>query len=257
MSRLTLHNVSLAYDPAPPVLERLSLAIKERDFVTVLGPSGSGKTSLLKLAAGFIQPTSGDVLVDGQPVSGPGADRAVVFQDDALYPWLDAAENVALALKFRGESKSARLAKAARVLERIGLTGLGDRRIWELSGGQRQRVGLARALISEPHFLLMDEPFGALDALTRAQMHEVVLDIWNRLGPGALFITHDVEEALLLGTRLIVLAARPGRIQREISLDFGRRLIGGEALRTIRSDPAFVALREEVLDLVFETKAAA
>jgi taurine transport system ATP-binding protein len=257
MPVLSLRNVGLSYNGAPPVIENLSLAIGPRDFVTVLGPSGSGKTSLLKLAAGFIRPTSGEVLVDFSPVIAPGADRAVVFQDDALFPWLSAIENVAFALKLRGEPVHTRLPKAAKVLGRLGLAGFESRQVWELSGGQRQRVGLARALISEPHFLLMDEPFGALDALTRAQMHEVVLDLWNRLAPGVLFITHDVEEALLLGTRLIVLAARPGRVQREIPLDFGRRVAGGEAVRHVRSDPSFVSLREEVLDLVFQAEVAA
>ncbi|MGV6875299.1 taurine ABC transporter ATP-binding protein [Pseudochelatococcus sp. B33] len=256
MSRLSLKDVTIQYGNAPPVIENLSLAFGPRDFVTVLGPSGSGKTTLLKLAAGFLQPTGGEVLVNGEKITGPGADRGVVFQDDALLPWFDALENTALSLKLRGVPAREYRPRAEAVLSRLGLAGFERRKIWELSGGQRQRVGLARALMAEPHFLLMDEPFGALDALTRAQMHEVVLDLWQRLRPGILFITHDVEEALLLGTRLVVLAARPGRIAQEFHIDFGARLAGGEPPRTVRSDPAFVDLRERILDLVFGRAAA-
>lgn len=257
MSRLSLRDVTVQYGNAPPVIENLSLSIGARDFVTVLGPSGSGKTTLLKLAAGFLQPSSGQVSVDGERITGPGADRGVVFQDDALLPWFDALENTALSLRLRGVPAREYRPRAAAVLARLGLAGFERRRVWELSGGQRQRVGLARALMAEPHFLLMDEPFGALDALTRAQMHEIVLDLWQRIQPGILFITHDVEEALLLGTRLVVLAARPGRVAQEFHVDFGARLAGGETLRAVRSDPAFVDLRERVLDLVFEREAAA
>jgi len=257
MATLSLNDVTLSYDGAGPVISGLSLKIGSGEFVTVLGPSGSGKTSVLKLAAGFVAPSGGEVLLDGEKVRGPGVERAVVFQDDALFPWLSAIENVEFALKLRGEPRRNRLPEAARVLGRLGLGGFESRKIWELSGGQRQRVGLARALVAEPRFLLMDEPFGALDALTRARMHEVVLGVWARLKPGILFITHDVEEALLLGTRLVVLGAHPGRVIRDIPVSFGRNLAEGETLRSIRTTPRFTELREEILDLVFQPRAAA
>lgn len=256
MAHLQLDGVSLRYDAGAPVLGNLSLDIRADEFVVVVGRSGCGKTSLLNLAAGFLAPSSGQVLVDGRPVTGPGADRAVVFQNDALFPWLSTAENVAFAARLTGIAPAERRAQADRYLDIVGLTGLGDRPIWQLSGGQRQRVGLARALAAEPRFLLMDEPLGALDAMTREAMQDLLLDAWNRTRTGTLLITHGVEEALYLATRVVVMAPQPGRIVRRLDVDFGRRRLAGESARSIKASPAFVAAREDILDSIFEREAA-
>jgi taurine transport system ATP-binding protein len=248
MAELRLNAVTFAYEKsAQPVLERLTLGIGRGEFVVVLGQSGSGKTSLLNLAAGFLEPTEGRVSIDGKDVVGPGADRAVVFQDDALFAWLNTRDNVALPLRLRGVATATRRARADDLLASVGLAGQGDKAISKLSGGMRQRVGIARALASEPQFLLMDEPLGALDAMTRDHMQELLLTIWSQSNTGALLITHSVEEALFLATRIVVLAARPGRIAKVRDCDFGRRFLAGERARKIKSDPDFVRAREELI----------
>jgi taurine transport system ATP-binding protein len=253
---LALRDVRLEYARGRRILDGVSLAIEPGELVTVIGPSGSGKTSRLRLAAGFVRPSAGAVTLAGQPVLGPGADRAVVFQEDALFPWLPVRENVGFALRVRGIAKDERDRQAEDTLRLVGLAGYGERRVWELSGGQRQRVGIARALIAGPAFLLMDEPFGALDPLTRSQMQAALVEIWARTGKGVLFITHDIEEALLLATRLVVLSANPGRIERVLEPGFSRRLARGEPARTLRADPAFARLREDLLDQIFGSLAA-
>ncbi|MFI5411812.1 taurine ABC transporter ATP-binding protein [Kaistia sp. UC242_56] len=256
MPHLALESVSLRYDGGAPVLSNVSLDIASGEFVVIVGRSGCGKTSLLNLAAGFLAPDSGRVLVDGRPVAGPGAERAVVFQNDALFPWLSTAENVAFAARLAGVSQAERRRQADRLLDIVGLAGLGDRPIWQLSGGQRQRVGLARALAADPAFLLMDEPLGALDAMTREGMQDLLLNAWDQSSAGTLLITHGVEEALYLATRIIVMTPAPGRIIRRLDVDFGRRRLAGESARSIKSSPAFVAAREDLLDSIFEREAA-
>ncbi|MCX5577925.1 taurine ABC transporter ATP-binding protein [Kaistia terrae] len=256
MPHLALESVSLRYDGGAPVLSNVSLDIASGEFVVVVGRSGCGKTSLLNLAAGFLHPTSGRVLVDDRPVAGPGAERAVVFQNDALFPWLSTAENVAFAARLAGASAAERRLQADRALEIVGLAGLGDRPVWQLSGGQRQRVGLARALAAEPDFLLMDEPLGALDAMTRETLQDLLLQTWGRNRAGTLLITHGVEEALYLATQIIVMAPGPGRIIRRLDVDFGRRRLAGESARSIKASPAFVEAREDLLDSIFEREAA-
>jgi len=250
MSELRLNAVTFSYKGTPstlPVLDRLSLGIARGDFVAVLGQSGSGKTSLLNIAAGFLEPDEGRVTLDGVELHGPSAGRAVVFQDDALYPWLDARDNVAFPLSLKNASAANRRERADALLADVGLAGQGGKRIWELSGGMRQRVGIARALAAEPDFLLMDEPLGALDAMTRDQMQELLLSIWDRSATGALLITHSVEEALFLATRIVVLAAHPVRIVLTRDVNFGRRFLAGEKARALKSDPEFVAIREELI----------
>jgi taurine transport system ATP-binding protein len=258
MSTLDLQNVSLHYGPpnGAAVLGNVSLSLSRGDFVTVIGRSGSGKTSLLNLAAGFVSPTSGKVTVDGRPVAGPGPDRAVVFQDDALYPWLTVEQNVALPMKLAGLPQARRLSAARDVLASVGLADLATRRIWELSGGQRQRVGIARALAARPAFLLMDEPLGALDAMTRDLMHDLLLRLWQQSNAGALMITHSVEEAVFLSTSVVVLAPKPGRIALQRSFDFGRRFLSGDDPRAIKSEPDFIAAREQLLAAIHATEAA-
>ncbi len=256
MPELSFLNVSLSYQrrrafgrtEQTDVLSGLSLTLRDGEFVSVIGRSGSGKTSLLNLAAGFVAPTAGRILLDARPVTGPGADRAVVFQDDALYPWLSARDNVALPLRLRGIAQPERDRRADELLDLVGLADRAGHAIWELSGGQRQRVGIVRALAAEPRFLLMDEPLGALDAMTRDRMHELLLNVWKTSGTGVLLITHSVEEALFLSTRVIVLA--DGRVADDRRTGFAERYLGGESARAIKSDADFIRAREDLIDAI-------
>lgn len=252
MALLELERISAQYPgTAEPVLTDISLSLGPQQLLVALGPSGSGKTTLLNLIAGFVAPNAGRISLDQQPVQGPSAERGVVFQDDALLPWQNVLENVGFGLQLAGVAKPQREAKARELLSLVDLAGFEQRRIWELSGGQRQRVGLARALAAEPRVLLMDEPFGALDAFTREQMQELLLQVWQRTAKPVFLITHDIEEAVFLATDLILLSPNPGRISERLSLDFGQRYTAGESARAIKSDPAFIATREHVLAQVF------
>lgn len=260
MTDLTLDDVAFHYEAdasaGKPVLDGVSLRIAAGEFVVAIGRSGCGKTTLLNLAAGYLKPSRGRVLRDGRPIAGPGADRAVVFQDDALFPWFDTRENVAFALRLRGLGAAERARRADALLAQVGLHGAGDKPIWALSGGMRQRVGLARALAADPAFLLMDEPLGALDAMTRERMQELLLRVWADSGTGVFLITHGVEEALFLATRVIVMEPGPGRIVAELPFEFGREVLAGASPRTVKSSRAFIAARENLLDLVFDREAA-
>ncbi|WXL24232.1 taurine ABC transporter ATP-binding subunit [Ectopseudomonas mendocina] len=252
MALLELERISAQYPgTAEPVLTDISLSLGPEQLLVALGPSGSGKTTLLNLIAGFVSPSAGRISLDQHPVTGPGAERGVVFQDDALLPWQTVLENVAFGLQLAGVGRAEREAKARELLKLVDLAGFEKRRIWELSGGQRQRVGIARALAAEPRVLLMDEPFGALDAFTREQMQELLLQVWQRTAKPVFLITHDIEEAVFLATDLILLSPNPGRISERLSLDFGKRYAAGESARTIKSDPDFIATREHVLAQVF------
>ena len=258
MSTLTFRNVSLRYPPRAGrtgaeeklVLDGINLQVASDELVAIIGRSGSGKTSLLNLAAGFLDPTAGTVTVDGVPIDGPGADRAVVFQDDALYPWLDARDNIALPFKLKGAPLAERRARAEQLLARVGLADAGNRRIWELSGGMRQRVGIARALAAEPRFLLLDEPLGALDALTRTRMQEFLLRIKAESGAGALLITHSIEEALLLGTRIVVLSPNPGRLTAEIEAGFNAEVLNGASVAAVKASPIFKRMHAGLTGLI-------
>ncbi|MBV8502672.1 MAG: taurine ABC transporter ATP-binding subunit [Paucibacter sp.] len=257
MGALRLDAVSLAYpdqdaDQDRLILDQISLSVRDQELVVVLGPSGCGKTSLLNLMAGFVSPTQGQITLDGEPVAGPSHERGVVFQNDALFPWLDVIGNVTFGLTLRGVSRDARAAKAREALAFVNLAGYESRPIWTLSGGQRQRVGLARALTADPRVLLLDEPFGALDALTREQMQALLLRVWHATGKRVFLITHDIEEAILLASELILLSGRPGRIIARETLGFGRRYTQGESLRSIKSSPEFIAVRERVLARVLD-----
>jgi taurine transport system ATP-binding protein len=253
MSTLILDHVSATYEnSAQPVLSDINLKLSSGELLVVLGASGSGKSTLLNLIAGFIQPSAGQILLNDQPVTGAGADRGVVFQDDVLLPWQDVQSNVAFGLQLAGVPLAERLARVQEILKQVSLEGFAKRKVWELSGGQRQRVGLARALASDPQLLLMDEPFGALDAFIREQMQALLLNVWAGNNKPILLITHDIEEAVFLATDLIILAPAPRGIVERISLDFSKRFIAGESVRAIKSDPQFIAVREHVLQRVFE-----
>lgn len=258
MSELRIEGVSFAYDQrrgaSPKVLDNITLSIGAGEFVAVLGQSGSGKTSLLNIAAGFLKPSSGRITIDGTPQHEPGGGRAVVFQDDALFAWLNARDNVALPLRLRGIEGADRRRRADALLAQVGLAGQGGKAIWTLSGGMRQRVGIARALAAEPKFLLMDEPLGALDAMTRERMQELLLTVWRDSGAGAMLITHSVEEALFVATSVIVLAPHPGRIVETLDVSFGARFLAGEPARAIKSDPAFIAARERLIGAIHDTE---
>ena len=252
MALLELEHISAQYPGAAnAVLSDLSFNLGPEQLLVALGPSGSGKTTLLNLIAGFVPPSAGRISLDGKPVAGPSAERGVVFQDDALLPWQNVLENVAFGLQLAGVGRAEREAKARELLALVDLSGFELRHIWELSGGQKQRVGLARALTADPRVLLMDEPFGALDAFTREQMQELLLQVWQRTHKPVFLITHDIEEAVFLATDLVLLAPNPGRIVEHLRLDFGRRYAAGESARAIKSDRAFIDTREHVLAQVF------
>ncbi|KPX20161.1 Taurine import ATP-binding protein TauB [Pseudomonas amygdali pv. dendropanacis] len=255
MALLQLERIGAQYpDAAAPVLADINLSLGPQQLLVALGPSGSGKTSLLNLIAGFIKPGSGRITLDGIPVEGPSAERGVVFQDDALLPWQNVLANVAFGLELAGVDRLERETRAREMLALVDLAGFDQRRIWQLSGGQRQRVGLARALAADPRILLMDEPFGALDAFTREQMQELLLQVWQRTAKPVFLITHDIEEAVFLATDLVLLAPNPGRIAEHLLLNFGRRYAAGESARAIKSDPRFIETREHVLASVFSQR---
>ncbi|CAH5751183.1 Taurine import ATP-binding protein TauB [Klebsiella oxytoca] len=239
-----------------PALADINLTLDSGELLVVLGPSGCGKTTLLNLIAGFVPYQHGSITLEGQRVEGPGADRGVVFQHEGLLPWRNVQDNVALGLQLAGVDKTQRRATAARMLKKVGLEGAEKRFIWQLSGGQRQRVGIARALAANPQLLLLDEPFGALDAFTREQMQTLLLSLWHETGKKVLLITHDIEEAVFMATELVLLSPGPGRVLERLPLDFGRRFVAGESCRSIKSDPRFIEQREYVLSRVFEQREA-
>ncbi|MEG5482112.1 taurine ABC transporter ATP-binding subunit [Enterobacter kobei] len=239
-----------------PALEEINLTLASGELLVVLGPSGCGKTTLLNLIAGFVPYQRGTIQLEGKKVEGPGAERGVVFQNEGLLPWRNVQENVAFGLQLAGVNREQRLETARQMLKKVGLEGAEKRFIWQLSGGQRQRVGIARALAANPQLLLLDEPFGALDAFTREQMQTLLLRLWHETGKQVLLITHDIEEEVFMATELVLLSPGPGRVVERLPLEFARRYVAGEPVRSIKSDPQFIDQREYILSRVFDQREA-
>jgi NitT/TauT family transport system ATP-binding protein len=227
-------------------LDGITFDVHSGEFVVLVGPSGCGKSTLLDLLAGLVQPSSGEILVDGAPVTGPGLDRGIVFQQYALLPWRTAQANVEFGLEAKGVARRERPDRARHFLDLVGLSGFGDRYPHELSGGMKQRVAIARSLAFDPDVLLMDEPFAALDAQTREGLQDELLRIWEQTGKTVVFITHGIEEAVYLGQRVAVMTSRPGRIKQVIDIPLGSR----SAAEDLRSDPAFARYRHEIWSLL-------
>ena len=224
-SRLEVSNLTVTFRSngrEVVAVEDLSFVASPGEFLCLLGTSGCGKTTILNVLAGFIAPTSGAVRIDGKPILAPGPDRGMVFQHHSLFPWKTVMGNIAFGLKMKGLSKAARRSEAQEYIDAVGLTGFEDLYPSELSGGMRQRVGLARMLALDPGVLLMDEPFGSLDAQTRMMMQELLLRVWEEDKKTVVFVTHDVDEAVLLADRIIVLTAGPGRVKEQIDVDLDR-----------------------------------
>jgi len=255
MSDLSSQNLNMIFKSPKGetvhALKDINFTLKKGELLTVLGPSGCGKTTLLNIAAGFLRPTSGKISLGDHEINGPGVERGMVFQQGALFEWLTVNENVNFGLRMRNENKTEIAKKVEEWLNIVGLKGFGNTPTYQLSGGMQQRVALARCLINNPDLILMDEPLGALDALTREKMQSLVLKIWKETGKTIVLITHSVEEALLLGERLFVMAPRPGRLHKEYKLPFATMGLKGD-LREIKNNKEFVTKREEILTMIWD-----
>lgn len=254
MSTLKIDNISMRFDLPNgghvQALKDVSLELQSGELMSVLGPSGCGKTTLLNIVAGFLAPTEGKITLNDHKVTGPDAERGMVFQQGALFEWMSVRDNVSFGPRMKGESKSKYMPTVNHLLDVVGLKDFKEKAIYELSGGMQQRVALARCLANDPDVILMDEPLGALDALTREKMQGLVLKLWKETGKTIILITHSVEEALLLGERLLVMAPRPGRIHKEYRLPFADLGVGKD-LREVKKHPEFGQRREEILEMIW------
>lgn len=255
MSELLIDDISMKFElpngGSVQALQNVTLDIASGELMSVLGPSGCGKTTLLNIVAGFLAPTEGQIRLSGNTVTGPGPERGMVFQQGALFEWMSVRNNVSFGPDMKGTPRSESSKKVDRLLDIVGLQEFKEKMVYELSGGMQQRVALARCLANEPDVILMDEPLGALDALTREKMQSLVLDLWKETGKTIILITHSVEEALLLGERLLVMAPRPGRIHKEYRLPFADMGVGAD-LREVKKHPDYNKTREEILSMIWE-----
>ena len=255
MSGLSISNLSMRFElpngGAVQALEDVSLDLKAGELMSVLGPSGCGKTTLLNIVAGFLAPTSGKLELNGHLITGPDAERGMVFQKGALFEWMSVRENVGFGPSMKGMPNAEKRETVDHLLDVVGLQDFKEKAVYELSGGMQQRVALARCLANDPDVILMDEPLGALDALTREKMQSLVLKLWKETGKTIILITHSVEEALLLGERLIVMAPRPGRIHTEYRLPFAELGVGAD-LREVKKHPDFGPKRDEILAMIWD-----
>ncbi|KAI2673798.1 ABC transporter ATP-binding protein [Pseudomonas sp. TNT3] len=249
--RLQVDKVSLRYQKPDggmfTALEKVSFEVPDQQFAVLVGPSGCGKSSLLYLTAGLNEPTEGEIYVGGQQVQGPGADRGMVFQSYTLFPWLTVRQNVEFGLKRRGMAAAQRKEIVDYYVNEVGLTGFADNYAKQLSGGMMQRVAIARALANDPQILLMDEPFGALDSQTRLQMQQLLLRVWGNSKKTVLFVTHDIDEAILLGDRVYVMGARPGRIKQilDVPIERPRHL-------DMVMERSFIEMKREIFGLLHD-----
>ncbi|WP_191486896.1 ABC transporter ATP-binding protein [Pseudomonas sp. FEN] len=250
-ARLRVDNVSLRYKTPSggtfTALEQVSFEVPDQQFAVLVGPSGCGKSSLLYLTAGLAEPSAGDIYVGGQLVDGPGADRGMVFQSYTLFPWLTVRKNIEFGLKRRGIAAAERRETVDYYLNEVGLLKFADNYSKQLSGGMMQRVAIARALANDPQILLMDEPFGALDSQTRLQMQQLLLKVWEHSKKTVLFVTHDIDEAILLGDRIFVMGARPGRIKQVLDVPIGR-----PRNLDMVMEPTFIRMKREIFHLLHE-----
>ena len=255
MTGLVIDDVSMTFElpngGSVEALKNINLEISEGQLMSVLGPSGCGKTTLLNILAGFLAPTAGEMTLNGHKVVGPDSERGMVFQQGALFEWMNVSKNIGFGPSMAGVPQNEIDDKVNELLGIVGLQDFGQKMIYELSGGMQQRVALARCLANEPDVVLMDEPLGALDALTREKMQSLVLDIWKKTGKTIILITHSVEEALLLGERLLVMAPRPGRVHKEYHLPFAELGVGAD-LREVKRHKDFGTTRDEILSMIWD-----
>jgi NitT/TauT family transport system ATP-binding protein len=252
---IQINNVSVRFGTPGAITEatkQISLDVQPGEFVSIIGPSGCGKSTLLNIVAGFLKPTEGTVLIDGEPITGPSAERGVVFQQYSLFPWMSVRKNVEFGLKMKGVSLNQRENAARSLLGMAGLLPFENHYPDQLSGGMKQRVGIVRALATSPRVMLMDEPFGALDSQTRTVMQEILTNMWQQLQLSVLFITHDIEEAIFLSEKVYVMTARPGRIKAVIDVPLPR-----PRTHEMISSPTFISLVTQLKALIREESLAA
>ena len=255
MSGLDIDDISMRFElpngDFVQALQNVSINLKAGELMSVLGPSGCGKTTLLNIVAGFLSPTEGQVRLHEDPVTGPGPDRGMVFQQGALFEWMNVRKHVSFGPAMKGMPRAEANAIVDHLLDTVGLGEFKEKAVYELSGGMQQRVALARCLANDPDVILMDEPLGALDALTREKMQGLVLKLWKETGKTIILITHSVEEALLLGERLLVMAPRPGRIHKEYRLPFADMGVNAD-LREVKHAENYADTREEILTMIWD-----
>ncbi len=255
MSTLTINDISMTFDLPDggkvEALKNINITLQQGQLMSVLGPSGCGKTTLLNILAGFLAPTAGEITLNDHQVLGPSPERGMVFQQGALFEWMSVRENIAFGPNMKNAPKAETRDRVDELLGIVGLQDFGQKMIYELSGGMQQRVALARCLANDPDVILMDEPLGALDALTREKMQGLVLKLWKETGKTIILITHSVEEALLLGERLLVMAPRPGRVHKEYHLPFAEMGVNAD-LREVKKHPEFGPRREEILSMIWD-----